>query len=124
MEVSLKNFGFYRQINGHEWISERTSEQADEWSSPKPSDYTTILYLKQKLSCQFFKNTKRSTASQWPRSGSITTRKKQRPTQHTTIIILCQFFSSALNNFSKVSVKRQLDQLNVDKAQWSTIKIC
>lgn len=44
-------------------------------------------------------------------------KKKVRPTQQRTIIILCQFFVSALNNFSKVSVKRQLDQLNVDKAQ-------
>lgn len=109
-------FWLYRQINGHEWIS----EQASEWAL-KQDTCTTTTY-----SCQFWmlKNERMSFAKEKIMRGTPTTTeiKKKKKKRHTNRGKDHVFFG--LNNLSKVSVKRQLGQLNVDKAQWWTIKIC
>lgn len=104
-----KIFGFYRRkINGHEWIS---SEQALKQENMQLLCQTASTYAN--FQCKTTGNDRHwREKEEW--------RRKKNPTQERTIISHIFFFG--LNNLSKVSVKRQLDQLNVDKAQWWTIK--
>lgn len=113
----FEKFGFARQINGHEWISKQASKRALKQDTCITTTYSCQFWMLKNGRMSFAKEKIMRSTPMTTMTTTTTEEKKNTQTQERTI-----FFG--LNNLSKVSVKRQLGQLNVDKAQWWTIKIC